>query len=168
MMSAIKLPSAPESTLYIMQGHLWLMLDSNLVNERDFKLSRLIYFAPTTSKLLSCSTGTNIHELSYWLHSWTVFLPHQSCCCPHVNLQAALKWFYLPHHFLAMHRTLPRWVPHTTGFASFHLFCTLGAMRSYICILHLIMSNSFSSFMSFSVDFCANCASTLHSHDKTH
>ena len=99
--TGIKLPLAPVSTLYTMQVHHWLLLDSNLVNIMDFALSRLMYFILTTSKFLFYSFGSPACRSPSWPMSWIIFLTHQSCCC-HISLHTTLKWFSVPHplHFL--------------------------------------------------------------------
>ena len=79
------------------QVHLWLVLDSNLVNMMDLMLLRLTYFTITTLKLLSCSFGPATHKSSFQLTLWTVLLLHWSSCWQCFKLQAALKWFYFPH-----------------------------------------------------------------------
>ena len=101
ILNDIKLLFASVSTLYTMQVHLWLVLDSSLVNMTYFTLSRLIYFTLTTSKLLSCSPGLPTCKTSSWSIPCIIFLPCQSCCCHLIDFHTTLKWFcFLYPHFL--------------------------------------------------------------------
>ena len=103
--------------LYIMWVHLWLLVDSSLVNITDLTLSRLIYFTLTTSKFLSCTCGLFTCRLSSWPMSCIIFLLCQSCCCHCIDLFTALKWFcflQLPHFLPYAGHCLG--VPHTAVF----------------------------------------------------
>ena len=100
ILNGIRLPSAPDSNLYVIWVLLWLILHSNLVNKTDFMLTVLPYYTLTASKLLSCSFCLTVCDSSSWLISWPVLLLCQSCCCWCIDLHTALKWFcflHLPH-----------------------------------------------------------------------
>ena len=97
ILNSIKLPSAPESILYITLVNLWLVLDSNLVNITDFTLARLKCFTLITSKLWSCSSHFVRLPLFSWWTASTAFLAcwFSSCFCE--DLETALKWLTWLH-----------------------------------------------------------------------
>ena len=106
------------SILYTMQFYLWLELDSSLVDIMEFTLSRLVYLTFTTSKLLSCSSGSSICRSSSWLMSCIIFLPCESCCCDCTDLHTALKWFcFCTNNIFAICQALSGRVPCATVFA---------------------------------------------------
>ena len=92
LLNDIRLSLVHASILYIIWVHLWLMLDSTLVNITDFTLSRLRYFALTTSKLLSHLSGlpTQVIFLAHIMYHLPtpalMLLPHQLAYCLEVVL----------------------------------------------------------------------------------
>ena len=112
VLNGIKLPSASESILYIIQVLLWLVLDSNLINMIYCIPSRFMYFTITTSKLLSYPPCFTLFDSSSWLILRTYLLPLWSCCCQCADLNTTLKWFCFPHllHFYCMQGTVLVWV----------------------------------------------------------
>ena len=136
ILSGIKSPSAPESTLHIVMICLWLMLNSNLVTMTNLTLS--MYLPLLHKKLLSCSSASTVHKSPSCPIAWTVFLQCQSCCCHHINLQTALKWFCFAHSLcLVICRSLLGWVPCAMVLTSvLFLFVYSGcAMVLLLCIL---------------------------------
>ena len=78
ILNGIKLPSTSESILNVTSVHLWLELDSNLVNIKDFTLTILRYFTLTTSKLQSYSSRFAELISPLWCTSSTISWPTSS------------------------------------------------------------------------------------------
>ena len=137
----------PVSILYTLQAHLWLMLDSNLVNITDLMLSRLIYLTLTASKPLS-SSGSPTCRSSSWQMMCIIFLPHWSWCCWCIYLHITLKWFSSQYPLIPYHMEDTFWE---------------GPCCSISC---LTMSKSFVSFISLRAHLCTLWTSTLHTHSN--
>ena len=78
ILNGIKLSSAPVLTLHFMQVCLWLVLDSSLVNNMDFTLSRVICFTLTTCRHQSHLSYSSTYRSLSWVMSCIVFPPCQS------------------------------------------------------------------------------------------
>ena len=135
----------------------------------DITLLRLMYFTLTVLKLQF-----------FWPHYiWVGLIDFMDCLpaplvllLPTCQLANSFEMVLFPASVtclaIAICRALLWWVPHTTAFASVNFFCTLGATHSCFCTFCLTMSNSFASFMWFSVNFCALCTSTPCAYSNTH
>ena len=160
ILNGIRLPSAAESSLFVMCALLWLVVDSNLVNIMHFMASKWKYSIFTKSKLTSywfCFISVAHHFT--WLHGPSGHLGGLlSICCLHINLYTALKWFDFGHS-----QQVLWFVPQYLQFST--LFYFLWASLSFlVCWL---TSQILWAILLFNATFCAICTSTCWAYSIT-